>query len=135
MEKHELAFTNSFGKKASKPSLIVVVAPTTTEIGDDYFLRKLHKAACIKWKSIYFGPKVSGKRSRIQVVICPYCGVLSQNAPSGCSHIWRHLGLMFVCGACMKFCNETPKKLQDHLGKWKGMLTAKTAADLAASKM
>ena len=28
--KHESTFTNSFGKKASKPSLIVVVAPTTT---------------------------------------------------------------------------------------------------------
>ena len=39
---------------------------------------------------------------------------------------------MFVCGACMKFRNETPKKLQDHLGKCKEVLAAKAAADLAA---
>ena len=105
LKKHKPTFANSFRKKANKPSLIVVVARTTTEIGDDYFLSKLHKAACIKWKSVYFGPKVSGKRSRIQVVICPYCGVLFQNAPSGCSHIRRHLGLIFACGACMEFHN------------------------------
>ena len=134
MEKHKLAFANSFRKKASKPSLIVVVTPTTTKIGNDYFLSKLHKAACIKRKSVYFSPKVSGKRSRIQVVICPYCGVLSQNAPSGCSHIWRHLRLIFVCGACMEFHNKTPKKLQDHLGKCKEALAAKAAADLARWK-
>ena len=134
LKKHEPMFTSSFGKKANKTSLVVVVAPATTEIGDDYFLSKLHKAACIKWKSVYFGPKVSGKRSHVQVVICPYCGVLSQNAPSGCSHIRRHLGLMFACGACMDFCNETPKKLQDHLGKCKEVLATKAAADLAASQ-
>ena len=92
-----------YSKKAAKPSLMVVVAPTTTEIGDNYFLNKLHKAACIKRKSVYFGPKVSGKRSHMQVVICPYCGVLSQNTPSGCSHIRRHLGVAFACGACRKF--------------------------------
>ena len=34
----------------------------------------------------------------------------------------------------MKFCHETPKKLQDHLGKYKEALTAKAAADLAASQ-
>ena len=78
LKKHEPMFTSSFWKKANKPSLVVVVAPTTTKIGDDYFLSKLHKAACIKWKSVYFGSKVSGKRSRVQVVICSYCGVLSQ---------------------------------------------------------
>ena len=129
LEKHEPTFANSFRKKASKPSLIVVVTPTTTKIGNDYFLSKLHKAVCIKQKSVYFGPKVSGKRSRVQVVICPYCGVLSQNTPSGWSHIWKHLGLIFVCGACMEFHHETPKKLQDHLGKCK-----EAAADLAASQ-
>ena len=134
LEKYELTFANSFGKMVSKPSLIVVVFPTTTKIGNNYFLSKLYKAACIKQKSVFFGPKVSRKRSHVQVVICPYCGVLSQNAPSGCSHIWRHLGLIFVCGACMKFCNKTPKKLQDHLGKCKEVLAAKAAADLAASQ-
>ena len=134
LKKHEATFTSSFGKKANKPSLVVVVAPTTTEIGDDYFLSKLHKATRIKQKSVYFGPKVSGKRSHVQVVICPYCGVLSQNTPSSCSHIRRHLGLMFACGACMEFCNKTPKKLQDHLGKCKEVLAAKAAADLAPSR-
>ena len=34
---HKPALANSYGKKATKPSLMVVVAPTTTEIGDDYF--------------------------------------------------------------------------------------------------
>ena len=133
LKKHEPTFASTFGKKANKPSLVVVVAPTTTEIGDNYFLSKLHKAACIKQKSVYFGPKVSRKRSHVQVVICPYCGVLSQNAPSSCSHIHRHLGLMFACGACMEFNNETSKKLQDHLGKCKEALATKVAADLAAS--
>ena len=103
LEEHEPALANTYGKKAAKPSLMVVVAPTTTEIGDDYFLNKLHKAACIKRKSVYYGAKVSGKRSHMQVVICPSCGVLSQNAPSGCSHIQRNLGLAFACGACRKF--------------------------------
>ena len=103
LEEHEPTLTNTYGKKAAKPSLMVVVAPTTTEIGDDYFLNKLHKPACIKRKSVYYGAKVSGKRSHVQVVICPYCRVLSQNAPSGCSHIWRHLGLAFACGGCRKF--------------------------------
>ena len=103
LEEHEPALTNTYGKKAAKPSLMVVVTPTDTEIGDEYFLNKLHKPACIKRKSVYYGTKVSGKRSRVQVVICPYFGVLSQNAPSGCSHIWRHLGLAFTCGGCRKF--------------------------------
>ena len=103
LEEHEPMLTNTYGKKAAKISLMVVVTPTTTEIGDDYFLTKLHKAACIKRKSVYFGEKVAGKRSHVQVVICPYCGVLSQNARSGCSHIRRHLGLTFACGACRKF--------------------------------
>ena len=89
LEKHEPALTHTYGKKVTKPSFMVVVAPTTTEIGDDYFLNKLHEPACIKRRSVYYGAKVAGKRSRVQVVICPYCGVLSQNAPSGCSHIWR----------------------------------------------
>ena len=97
LEEHKPTLINTYGKKAIKPSLMVVVAPTTTEIGDDYFLNKLHKPACIKRKSVYYGAKVSGKRSHVQVVIVPYCRVLSQNAPSGCSHIRRHLGLVFAC--------------------------------------
>ena len=103
LEEHEPMLTNTYGKKVAKPSLMVVVAPTTTKIGDDYFLNKLHKSACIKRKSVYYGAKVSRKRSCMQVVICPYCRVLSQNAPSGCSHIWKHLGLTFACGGCRKF--------------------------------
>ena len=134
LEEHKPMLTNTYSKKVAKPSLMVVVAPTTTKIGDDYFLNKLHKAACIKRKSVYFGPKVSGKRSCVQVVICPYCGVLSQNAPSSCSHIWRHLGLAFACRACRKFRTEAPKKFQDHLGKCKEALAAKVAADFAASQ-
>ena len=58
LKKYKSKFADSFGKKATKPSLIVVVALTTSEVGDDYFLNKLHKSACIKRKSIYFGPKV-----------------------------------------------------------------------------
>ena len=123
--------TNTYSKKAIKPSLMVVVTHTTTKIGDDYFLNKLHKPACIKRKSVYYGAKVSGKRSHMQVVICPYCRVLFQNAPSGCSHIWRHLGLAFACGGCRKFHTEAPKKLQEHLGKCKEVLAA---AELVASQ-
>ena len=48
LENHEPRFASSFDKKATKPLLIVIVAPTTSEIGDDYFLSKLHKFACIK---------------------------------------------------------------------------------------
>ena len=96
---------------------MVVVAPTTTKIGDDYFLNKLHKPACIKRKLVYYGAKVCGKRSRVQVVICPYCGVLA-----------------FACGGCRKFQMEAPKKLQDHLSKCKEALAAKAAAELTASQ-
>ena len=71
LEEHEPALTNTYGKNATKPSLMVVVAPTTMEIGNDYFLNKLHKPACIKRKSVYYGAKVAGKRSCVQVVICP----------------------------------------------------------------
>ena len=85
LEEHEPALANFYSKKAIKPSLMVVVSPTTLEIGDDYFLNKLHEPACIKRKSVCYGTKVAGKRNRVQVVICPYYGVLSQNAPSGCS--------------------------------------------------
>ena len=113
---------------------MVVVTPTTTEIGDDYFLNKLHEPACIKRRSVYYGAKVAGKRSHMQVVICPYCGVLSQNAPSGCSHIRRHLGLAFACGGCRQFHTEAPKKLQEHLGKCKEALAAQVAAELMASQ-
>ena len=134
LEEHEPMLTNTYGKKAAKPSLMVVVTPTTTEIGDDYFLSKLNKDACIKRKSVYYGAKVFGKRICMQVVICPYCGVLSQNTPSGCSHIQRHLGLAFACRACRKFRTEAPKKLQDHLGKCQEALAAKVAAKLAASQ-
>ena len=134
LEEHEPALTNTYGKKVAKPSLMVVVTPTTTEIGNNYFLNKLHKPACIKRKPVYYGAKVSGKRSHVQVVICPYCRVLSQNAPSGCSHIRRHLGLTFACGGCRKFQTEAPKKLQDHLGKCKEALAAKAAAELMASQ-
>ena len=133
LEEHEPMLANTYGKKVAKPSLMVVVTPTTTGIGDNYFPNKLHKAACIKKKSVYYGAKVTGKRSRMQVVICPYCGVLSQNTPSSCSHIWRHLGLVFACGACRKFQTEAPKKLQDHLGKCQEALAAKVAAKFAAS--
>ena len=73
LKEHEPALTNSYGKKATKPSLMVVVTPTTTEIGDNYFLNKLHEPACIKRKSVYYGTKVAGKRNCVQVVICPYC--------------------------------------------------------------
>ena len=59
LEEHEPALANTYGKKVAKPSLMVVVAPTTTEIGDDYFLNKLDKAACIKRKSVYYGAKES----------------------------------------------------------------------------
>ena len=110
LEEHEPALANTYGKKVTKPSLMVVVAPTTTEIGDDYFLNKLHEPACIKRKSVYYSAKVAGKRSRMQVVIYSYCGVLSQNAPSGCSHIRRHLGPAFACGGCRKFRMEAPKE-------------------------
>ena len=134
LEEHEPMLANTYGKKVAKPSLMVVVTPTTTRIGDNYFPNKLHKAACIKKKSVYYGTKVSGKRSRMQVVIYPYCRVLSQNAPSGCSHIWRHLGLAFACRGCRKFCMEAPKKLQEHLGKCKEVLAVKAAAELAASQ-
>ena len=134
LEKHEPALAHTYGKKATKPSLMVVVAPTTTEIGDDYFLNKLHEPACIKRRSVYYGAKVAGKRSCMQVVICPYCGVLSQNTPSGCSHIWRHLGLAFACGGCRQFRTEAPKKLQEHLGKCKEALAAKAVAELVASQ-
>ena len=59
LEEHEPMLTNTYGKKVIKPSLMVVVTPTTTEIGDDYSLNKLHKPACIKRKSVYYGAKVS----------------------------------------------------------------------------
>ena len=133
LEKHEPVLAHTYGKKATKLSLMVVVTPTTTEIGDDYFLNKLHEPACIKRRSVYYSAKVAGKRSRVQVVICPYCRVLSQNAPSGCFHIRRHLGLAFACGGCRQFCTEAPKKLQEYLGKCKEALAAKVAAELAAS--
>ena len=71
LEEHEPVLANSYGKKATKPSLMVVVTPTTTEIGDDCFLNKLHEPACIKRKSVYYSSKVAGKRNRVQVVICP----------------------------------------------------------------
>ena len=74
------------------------------------------------------------RESHVQVVICHYCGVLSQNAPSGCSHIRRHLGLTFACRGCRKFHTEAPKKLQEHLGKCKEVLAAKVAAELTASQ-
>ena len=134
LEEHKPVLTNTYGKKATKPSLMVVVTPTTREIGDDYFLNKLHEPASIKRKSVYYGTKVAGKRNCVQVVICPYCGVLSQNTPSGCSHIQRHLGLTFACGGCRKFCTEVPKKLQEHLGKCKEALAAKVVVELAASQ-
>ena len=134
LEKHQPALAHTYGKKVTKPSLIVVVTPTTTEIGDDYFLNRLHEPACIKRRSVYYSAKVARKRSHVQVVICPYCGVLSQNTPSGCSHIWRHLGLTFGCGGCRQFCTEAPKKLQEHLGKCKEVLAAKAAAELVASQ-
>ena len=113
---------------------MVVVTPTTTEIGDDYLLNKLHEPACVKRSSVYYSAKVDGKRSLVQVVICPYCRVLSQNALSGCSHIQRHLGLTFVCGGCRLFRTEASKKLQEHLGKCKEALAEKAVAELAASK-
>ena len=135
LEEHEPVLANSYGKKVTKPSLMVVVAPTTTEIGDNFFLKKLHEPACIKRKSAYYGTKVAGKRNHVQLVICPYCGVLSQNAPSDCSHIQRrHLGLAFACRGCRKFCMEAPKRLQEHLGKCKEALAAKAAVELAASR-
>ena len=134
LEEHEPVLTNTYGKKVIKLSLMVVVTPTTTEIGNDYFLNKLHEPACIKRKSVYYGAKVAWKRSCMQVVICPYCRVLSQNAPSGCSHIQRHLGLTFACRGCRKFCTEAPKKLQEHLGKCKEVLAVKVAAELTASQ-
>ena len=133
LEEHKPELTNTYGKKATKPSLMAVVAPATTEINDDYFLNKLNEPACIKSKSIYYSPKVAGERSQVQVVICPYCGVLSQNTLSSCSHIWRHLGLAFTCGGCRKFCTEAPKKLQQHLGKCKEVLAVKVVVELAAS--
>ena len=134
LEEHKPVLANTYGKKAIKPSLMVVVAPTTTEIGDDYFLNKLQEPACIKRNSVYYSAKVAGRRSHVQVVICPYCGVLSQNAPSGCSHIQRHLGLTFACGGYRKFCTEIPKKLQEHLGKYKEALAVKVVAELMASQ-
>ena len=134
LKEHKPALTSTNGKKAIKPSLMVLVTPTTTEIGDDYFLNRLHEPTCIKRKSVYYSVKVSGKRSCGQVVICPYCRVLSQNAPSGCSHIQRHLGLTFACGGCRKFHMEAPKKLQEHLGKCKEVLALKVAAELTASQ-
>ena len=133
LEEHEPTLANTYGKKVIKPPLMVVVTPTPTEIGDDNFLNKLHEPACIKRKSVYYCAKVSGKRSHVQVVICPYCGVLSQNAPSGCSNIQRHLGLVFACGGCRKFRTEAPKKLQEHLGKCKEALAVKATAELMAS--
>ena len=78
LEEHKPMLANTYGKKAAKPFLIVVVAPTTTEIGDNYFLNKLRKPACIKRKSVYYGAKVSGKRSCMQVIICPYCEAISE---------------------------------------------------------
>ena len=134
LEKDEPALTHTYGKKVTKPSLIGVVTPTTMEIGDNYFLNKLHEPACIKRRSVYYGAKVAGKGSCVQVVICPYCGVLSQNAPSGCCHIQRHFGLTFECGGCKQFHSEAPKKLQEHLGKCKEALATKAAAELAASQ-
>ena len=134
LEKHKPVLTHTYGKKATRLSLMVVVAPTTTEIGDDYFLNKLHEPACIKRRSVYYGAKVAGTRSCVQVVICPYCRVLSQNTPSGCSHIQRHLGLTFACGGCRQFHTEAPKKLLEHLGKCKETLATRAAAELAASQ-
>ena len=133
LRRHQPACADTYTKKVARPSLMVVVAPTTMAIGDDYFLNKLHKPACVK-RPVYYGAKVAGKRSRMQVVICPYCRVLSQNAPSGCSHIWRHLGLAFACRGCRLFRTEAPKKLQENLGKCKEALAAKAVAELAASK-
>ena len=134
LRRHKPALANTYTKKVARPSLIVVVTPTTTEIGDDYFLNKLHEPACVKRRSVYYSAKVAGKRSHVQVVICPYCRVLSQNAPSGCSHIWRHLGLTFACGGCRLFHMEAPKKLQEHLRKCKEALVTKAVAELTVSK-
>ena len=42
LEEHEPRFYSSFGQKAAKPSLIMIIDPTTSEKGDNYFLNKLH---------------------------------------------------------------------------------------------
>ena len=68
------------------------------------------------------------------MVICPYCVVLSQNSSAGGAHIRKHLGLMFVCGACINFHSKSPKELKNHLGKCKEAQRVKAVADLAASK-
>ena len=69
LKKQEPTFTSSFVKKANKPSLVVVVAPTTTEIGDDFFPQQvpqdcLHQAEVSifrsqgVWKKESFAPTV-----------------------------------------------------------------------------
>ena len=63
LEEHEPKLTSTYSKKVTKPSLMVVVALTTTKIGDDYFLNKLHEPASTKRKSVYYSTKVSGKRN------------------------------------------------------------------------
>ena len=128
LEKHEPALAYTCGKKVTKPSLMVVVAPTTTEIGDDYFLNKLHEPACIKRRSVYYGAKVAGKRSHVQVVICPYCRVLSQNTPSGCSHIQRHLGLAFACGGCRQFPHRGSQEAPRAPWKVQGGISCKSGS-------
>ena len=99
LEKHKPALTHTYGKKVTKLSLMVVVAPTTTEIGDDYFLKKLHESACIKRRSVYYGAKVAGKKeshagghlSLLQSVVseCSFWLLPHLEALGSCFCMWR----------------------------------------------
>ena len=95
---------------ADPPSLLVVVPPQHPGGTDrDFLLMNFHQHGCLVRQSL----SVGGKQR--QLVFCPCCRIINENADTAFSHVRKHLDLLFVCGACHAKSYVNGHALQRHM--------------------
>ena len=135
LEKHKPTFFNSFGKKATKAFINSGGHPNHHR--DKWWLFPqqtpqscLHQAeVSLFWSPRCLGKGVASKWWFALTVEC-YLKMLPVAAPTSGGTLGSYLCVELVWSFIMRL----PRSSKDHLGKCKEALTAKAAADLAASQ-
>ena len=109
LTKHLPAALSAFSG-SDAPSLMAVVPPDHPGSSDkEFLLTSFHRHGCLARQSL----TIEGKRR--QLVFCPYCGIINENANTGLSHVCKHLDLLFMFGGCHTKSFSHGQALQRHM--------------------
>ena len=108
--KHLPGLESLLDKDKVSPLIAVILPEMDFQYESEYVIHKLHKSESLNQISISYDTN-----QRKQITFCPYCGVMNENTTTALSHVRKHLGIVFLCGACYCKIYKKPQFLYNHM--------------------